>query len=138
VIYLLDTNIFLRVFVREDEEDYRVCRRLLDKIRNFEVEAVTAGVVLAEVSWVLGSYYRLPRQQAAEKLSSILKTRGLKVVDDYDWFNAAISYNEHNVKFLDAVLATMPDVANRNWTVISFDEDFKKLPVKWKLPKDVV
>lgn len=136
--YLLDSNIFLRTLVKEDEKDFQECIGLLEKVKRAEIKAVTAGVILAEVGWVLKSYYMLDRKDAAKKLAGIFKLSGLKIVDEYDWIEAIEMYEKFNVKFLDAVLATMPKSADKKWTIVSYDEDFKKLPVKWLTPPLVI
>lgn len=138
MIYLLDTNIFLRVLVPEDEQDLQDCKRLLEDVKKLQIEAVTPGVVLAEISWVMGSYYRQSRSEISEKMSGIVKLGGLRIVDDYNWVSSIELYGKTKVKFLDAVLAAMPKVAVGEWTIVSLDSDFKKLPVKWLRPGEVL
>lgn len=135
--YLLDTNIFLRFLVKENKKDYVECNKLFENIRSQKIDAVVAGIVLAEISWVLGSYYKQKSNSIAEKLQGIIKMNGLTVVDDYDWISAVKIYSDKNVKFVDTILACMPKVASKEWTVVSYDEDFKKLPVLWKKPGGV-
>lgn len=138
MVYLLDSNIFLRTLVKENQKDFLECFELLEKVKKAEIKAITAGVILAEVGWVLKSYYMLGRKDAAKKLAGIFKLSGLKIVDDYDWIEAIGMYEKFNVKFLDAVMATMPESAAKKWTIVSYDEDFKKLPVKWLTPRLVI
>lgn len=138
MVYLLDSNIFLRTLVKEDQKDFLECFELLEKVKKAEIKAITAGVILAEVGWVLKSYYMLSRKVVAKKLAGIFKLSGLKIVDGYDWIEAIEMYEKFNVKFLDAVLATMPESAAKKWTIVSYDEDFKKLPVKWLTPRLVI
>lgn len=135
--YLLDTNVFLRFLVRDSEIDYKECKTLFESINNSKDEFITTGMVLSEISWVLGSYYKRSREETSEKLNGILKIKGLKLVDNYNWLSAIKVYRENKVKFIDAVLSTIPQVAQKEWTIVSYDEDFKKLPVLWKKPSDL-
>ncbi|MEK7504040.1 MAG: PIN domain-containing protein [Patescibacteria group bacterium] len=135
--YLLDTNVFLRFLVRDSEIDYKECKVLFESIMNSKDEFITTGMVLSEISWVLGSYYKRSREETSEKLNGILKIKGLKLVDNYNWLSAIKIYRENKVKFIDAVLSTIPQVAQKEWTIVSYDEDFKKLPVLWKKPSDL-
>lgn len=137
MIYILDTNVFLRFLVRENEKDYRECIKLFRSIKSLKIRAIAPGIVLAEVGWVLNSYYNVSRAETARKIEGIMKLKGLEIVDDYDWLNAMKLYEIKNIKLVDAVLAAMPKVASMEWTVVSYDEDFKKLPVLWKKPKDI-
>lgn len=135
--YLLDTNVFLRFLVRDSEIDYKECKTLFESINNSKDEFITTGIVLSEISWVLGSYYKRSREETSEKLNGILKIKGLKLIDNYNWLSAIKIYRENKVKFIDAVLSTIPQVAQKEWTIVSYDEDFKKLPVLWKKPSDL-
>lgn len=136
--YLLDTNIFLRFLIKERMKDYEECSELFSRVRSLEIEAVTAGIVLAEISWVLGSYYKQKVGVITEKLQAIVKMKGLNVVDGYDWISAVGTYGDKKIKFVDAVLASLPKVSSKEWVVVSYDEDFKKLPVLWKRPGDLL
>jgi len=137
MVYFLDTNVFLRILVREDEKSFRECKDLLEKVKKLEIEAVTAGIVLTEAGWTLGSYYKISRAAVAEKLEGIVGLGGLKIVDRYDWGRVFKFYGELNVKLVDAVIAAMPEVFKKEWTVVSYDEDFRKLPVKWVKPGEI-
>ena len=128
---------FLRFLVRDSEIDYKECKVLFESIMNSKDEFITTGMVLSEISWVLGSYYKRSREETSEKLNGILKIKGLKLVDNYNWLSAIKIYRENKVKFIDAVLSTIPQVAQKEWTIVSYDEDFKKLPVLWKKPSDL-
>ena len=119
MVYLLDTNVFLRTLVREDEKTFGECTSLLERVKRLEVEAVTAGVILTEVGWTLGSYYKTGRAAVAEKLEGIVRLGGLKIVDRYDWGRAFRFYGDLNVKLVDAVVAAMPEVYKKEWTVVS-------------------
>jgi predicted nucleic acid-binding protein len=137
MIYVLDTNIFLRFFVHEDEKDFAECKRLLNNIKLSQVKAVVPGIVLAEIGWVLGSYYETPRTEVAKKIEGIIKHKGLEIVDEYDWLEAVKLHESENVKLIDAIVATIPKVTSKEWTIVSYDKDFKKLPVLWKTPRQV-
>ncbi len=137
MIYIIDTNIFLRFLVKENEKDTAECIKLFQDIKSTKVNAMVPGIVLAEVGWVLGSYYKTPRNTVAKKIEGIINYKGLKIVDSYDWLSAMRVYESKNVKLIDAVLATMPSVVTKEWTIVSYDEDFKKLPVLWKKPSGV-
>ena len=84
MIYILDTNVFLRFLVRENEKDYQESIRLFRNIKSARVRALVPGIVLAEIGWVLNSYYNTPRDQTAQKIEGIVKfktNRGKKVVE---------------------------------------------------------
>lgn len=137
MIYLFDSNIFLRFIIKEDEKSYQECAKLLAATKTKKIKAVIPGIVLTEIGWVLKSNYRTPKDDVANKLEGIVKLKNLKVIDQYDWSQAIDIYKKHNIKLVDAVIATIPKVASHQWTIVSYDEDFKKLPILWKKPDEV-
>ncbi len=67
-----------------------------------EVSLVTNSLVLAEIVWVLESFYHLPRPAIREKVLAILNTPGLDVLDGGLALQAITWYNEQNIDFVDA------------------------------------
>lgn len=136
-MWLIDTNVFLRVLVREDEGAFEESKMILEQIKRGKVKAMTGGIVLAELAWVLSSFYGLGRGEISEKLNGVRLLPGLKIMDEYDYEWAIGQYQKGKVKFIDSVLASMPGVRDRTVTVISYDGDFEKLDCRWKLPGEV-
>ncbi|MBU0978519.1 MAG: PIN domain-containing protein [Patescibacteria group bacterium] len=134
MIYILDTNIFLRTLIKENDQTFADCVKLLGLIKSYQVEAVLPGVVLSEVAWVLKSYYQLPKAKVIQALKSILKLNGLKVVDNYDYEQTIKYYEENNVKYIDCLIASL--VKNNKYAVVSYDEDFDKLKISRQEPGD--
>lgn len=50
--YFIDTNIFLRPILKDDKKKVRDCRKLINKIKQGEIKAVTAAIVFAEIAWI--------------------------------------------------------------------------------------
>lgn len=134
---MLDSNIFLRFLVKEDQESYQECAKLLNTVKSNKIKAVIPGIIITEIGWVLKSNYHTPKEDVSRKLEGIIKLKNLKVTDQYDWPQAIDVYKKYNIKLIDAVLATMPKVASHQWTIVSYDEDFKKLPILWKKPSQL-
>lgn len=134
----LDTNIFLRVIVKEDEKSFRECTELLASVKSGERKACTSTLVLAEVSWVLGSFYKFPKPEVVLALSGILSLKNLIVDDKYDTLTAISLYERHSVKFIDTLLSTHHLVFRKEVPMVSYDKDFSVLPVKWLRPEEVL
>lgn len=135
--FFLDTNIFLRYYIKDDEKFHSEVVRIIQKITNGTIKCVTSGVVLSEIVWVLGSYYHEPRQSTSNVIRTVLGIGKLKIVDNYDYRLATQFYEQFNIKFIDCLIASIPEIASKKWTIISYDRDFKKLPVLWKTPGDI-
>lgn len=129
--YFIDSNIFLRTIVKENDTVFKDCRLFLQSIKDNKIKAVTCGLVLAEVLWVLSSYYHIKKSGLVEALNSILNLRGLKIIDKIDFVEAKKIYEKYNVKFIDAVIASL------TLEVVSYDKDFDKIGITRKEPGNI-
>lgn len=137
-MYFIDTNIFLRALIDDHKTQHKDTIAFLRQIKMNSQSAVTAGLVLAEIAWTLKSYYGLTRKEVATSLYGIHNLRGLRIVDSYNYSQALEQYTLHNVKYIDTVIASIPEVADKTWCVISYDTDFDKLNVIRKEPGEVI
>lgn len=135
--YFIDTNIFLRVLVKEDIKQSEECFKLLEKIKTNTIEGFTAGIILAEIVWTLKSYYAVEKNQVINSLKAILHLSGLKIIDGYDHNWALKLYGTHNVKYVDCLIASLKPIKNHTMTIVSYDRDFNSLPVLTKTPSSL-
>lgn len=138
-MYFIDSNIFLRVLAKENPQIFDECVGLLTKIRNkgSGTAFYTGNLVVAEVAWTLASYYKAPKDLIIKGLGSIFNTGNIKFVEDYDFKVALKIYAEKNVKFIDALIASIPQIQAKEWTVISYDRDFDKIGINRKEPMGI-
>ena len=138
MVYLIDTNIFLRTLIKEEQSTFDQCYQLLQAVKTNQLTAVTAHLILAEIVWTLKSYYQLPKAQILRATRGIINLRGLKLVDHYQADMALKFYQDHSVKFIDTLIASIPEVSTKQWTVVSYDQDFDKLKMLRQEPNQVL
>ncbi len=136
--YFIDTNVFLDLVVREGGTRYKESRVFLDKVKSGEVVAITSNLVLAEVGWVLGSFYKTEENEVSRAITLIISIVGLKFVEKVVWADALSLFCRKKVKLVDCLIASMPKISEGKWAVVSYDKDFDKLGVKRMEPGDVV
>lgn len=135
--YYIDSNVFIRLFVNDNEKMHAECRTLIDLMRQKRINAGTSALVLAEVQWVLGSFYAFPKHRVIEALKGIAPLTLL--YDDVPECSTAIAlYEAHAVKFIDALIASHPRLQDGSMAVISYDRDFDKLGLRRMEPREVV
>ena len=135
--YYLDTNIFLRFLVADDEKAHQSCRELFGLIEEREVKGVASSLIFAEIVWVLGSFYKFPRAKISEALATFARS-GIMFDDRFDILAAIESYGSHQIKFVDALIASHPLIRSGKLPLISYDADFDKLKVKRMEPQEVL
>ncbi len=132
--YFLDTNIFLRLIVKDNKKFAKECEFLFKKIKEGKINAFTSNLVLTEMYWVLKSFYQLPKEQLVEILKSTTKLKNLKIENKENLSRAVELYEKRNIKFIDAVIASHPGIAKKEVIVISYDKDFDKLKIQRREP----
>ena len=129
--YLLDANVVLR-FLRRDEPNMAAAAdALFIRAEHGEVRLVLDSVILAEVVFVLRSFYKVEREAIADAIQGLINSGGAVETDRLAVLNDAPErYRRHPpVDFGDAVLGAL--AAEQNLPVASFDRDLDRL-------KDVV
>jgi hypothetical protein len=65
---------------------------------------IGGGLVIAELIWTLRCYYRVPKEEVIEKVSIIISTPNLHVVDRTIIADALVLYSQKNIDFIDACI----------------------------------
>ena len=122
--YFLDTNIFLRIVVKDDKKKAEDCAKLLEMARAGKIHVVTSHLVLAEFVWTCLSLYRLKKLEVVKLVSGIASIPHLSVIDVYDTLRALALYEKYSVKFIDALIASHSFFQEHGCSIISYDTDF--------------
>ena len=123
----VDTNVFLRFFVKDVESLYEKARALFEKAEARRIKLETSELVVAEIVWVLESFYGFARREITDVLTTLLSSRNLKIANHARTNDAVILYSSGNMDFIDAYnIACMRSKAYTK--VATFDsKHFKKI-----------
>jgi predicted nucleic-acid-binding protein len=69
----LDTNVLVRYIMQDDAKQAALASRLVESLA--DSTGFIPLIVIAELSWVLSSAYSLSRQQLAEALEGVLRSK---------------------------------------------------------------
>jgi predicted nucleic-acid-binding protein len=135
----LDTNIFLRYLVKDNitRVELKECQDIFSSIKNKKFAALTSSHVFSEIVWTLRSYYDFKKEAIIESLQVFLAT-GIDLDDRININFSLAFFEQHNLKFIDCLIASNPDIFSGQLPVVSYDKDFDKLPVKRLEPKEVL
>lgn len=64
--FLTDTNVLIRLIVKDDEDKFRIMMKLAKKVENHELTLIIPTVVIAECCWLLKSFYQLEKSLIKE------------------------------------------------------------------------
>lgn len=121
---LLDTNIFLRHWLADDEVQAEHCSRLLAAVEAGKYKAVVPPIVFAEIAWVLQSFYRLDKSSVLAHLESITQTRNINTKTDSDILQALSYYQQYNVKWTDCLILSC---LSEGMVLCSYDKEFDRI-----------
>ena len=124
----VDTNVFLRFLLNDDPEKADACEMIFQRAVNGEESLFTTEMVIAEIVWVLESYYELSKGDVREKLEKILNTQNLDCPNREIIINALAAYEEKNIDYVDAYNASVLKIKGIN-EVYSYDRHYDR--IKW-------
>jgi len=130
VSVLIDANIFLRLFVRENEVLFLETQEFFRLVEQGTIDAFVPTVAVAEVLFVLSSWYKVSKDGTIALLNRITTSPGIEIFDDLDLRVAVTLYQKSNVKFIDCLLASSNRIQKGEAAILSYDRDFGKLKVK--------
>ena len=122
----LDTNIFLRFFLKENELVFRRLEKLFSEIILGNIIGVANAMIIAEVVWVLSRSYKWNKEKICDNIEFILITPNIRFKDKAILVNAVNVYKEKNIGFIDAYNYSYMK-ANGIDEIYSFDRDFDEL-----------
>lgn len=127
---LIDANVFIRYLIGDDLTKQRKSKELIDRIRTTQEEALTTGVIVHEVCYILSAstHYNLSHQDIRDRLYPILAMRGLSIADKGICLEALnIFATGEKIDFSDALLVA----SVRNGLaegIYSFDRKLDNVP----------
>ena len=118
----VDTNILIRHLVGEPPEQAARATRYLEQAD----ELLLPDLILAEVAYVLESFYEVPREQVAETLRAVLAFPVIRVLDADLLQRAVEVYEQHRLDFADAYLVASAERTGVG-VVASFDRAIERV-----------
>lgn len=129
----VDANVVLRFLTRDPPDLAAQAARLMERAESGQVQLYLSPLVLAEIVWVLRSFYGHGMSEIRDVLVPLLSASGIEVDDRGNALEALELAASRNVDFVDACLAV--EAAASDDPVCTFDStDFKKLPARWMTP----
>jgi predicted nucleic-acid-binding protein len=115
----LDTNIFVRYFVKDDPDQTRLAVELVHSLSPSEPGWVGQAAIL-ELVWAVTRIYRIDKAEVIRILDTLLASRDLVVEFDDTVRTAVRLYRKGNADFADCLIGASARAAGCNRTV-TFD-----------------
>ena len=124
---LIDSNVILRYLTKDPPKMAEAALKTFDDAQNGKISLILTPLTVAEIVWVLESFYDHSKAKIAETMGQFLFCDGLEV-EDLDLLGEALSlYQGKNLDFADAFLAAVA-LRRGPQAVYSFDQHFNRIP----------
>jgi predicted nucleic-acid-binding protein len=120
----LDTNVLVRLLVRDDEAQASRARRLIDGCVESGEACLVSNPVLCELEWVLESVYHASRAEVASAIRPLLSTPPFQVEDAPATDRALRTYSKGKGDFSDYLLCQVGRTRGAR-TTYTFDRDLR-------------
>jgi len=122
VTAFIDTNVLIRHLTGDPPAQAAKATRYLGRSE----ELLLSDLILAEVAYVLESFYEAPRVQVAETLRAVVGFPAIRVVDAELLQRAVEVYDVHRLDFADAYLVACAERAGVG-VIASFDRSIDRV-----------
>lgn len=122
----IDANVILRFLTRDPPSMAEASLRIFEEAKHGKMSLLIIPITVAEVVWVLESFYEYPKEKIAETMTQFLSCEGLEV-ESLDLLLEALNlYCEKNLDFADAILA-ITALRKGIPNIYSFDQHFNRI-----------
>lgn len=118
--YYCDTNFVIRYLLGDNPEMFLKTKEVFAQVQTGKVSIILEQTVFTEITFVLSSFYKIPKNKIAEVLSELLVYKGI-ICEDKDSLLLALNlYSGHNLHIVDCLLVAKAEKSNI--TILSFDQ----------------
>jgi predicted nucleic-acid-binding protein len=130
---IVDTNILLRIFVNEGNEQNKETFKVLEKVDKGNLILIVPNEVVIEAVWVMESYYKFDRKVISSSIQMLLESDGVEY-NTY-MYEAIINYKLSKSDIVDLYLASLSRMTHTG--LLTWDKDFKKLDCEYFTPDQI-
>ena len=118
---LIDTNLIIRFLVNDDPQKVKRVERLLQNTAN---KNILLDTVVAEIVWVLSSYYSLNKKEVIEKVTALIHVATIEC-NTFLLSRALTIWEEHAISYIDAYVGAVAELGNM--ILYSYDRKLKTI-----------
>lgn len=124
----IDTNVLVRLLVRDDEAQYTAAKRLVDAAAAAEEPVLIVLGALLETEWVLRSRYKLDKSSVAAAFNALLESADVEFEHPPTVEEALYVWAQNpNADFADCLLTARAAHLGRS-RFLTFDAGAARLP----------
>lgn len=122
----IDSNIFLRFLVKDNLKMAQEARGLFELMEKGKIRGETDIIILTEIVWTLGSFFKIGKNDIVEYISLLLNFKNLVIKDKEIIERALDIFRSNNIDFIDAFCGGLL-LKRKIKYICSYDKDFDKI-----------
>ena len=122
---IVDTNVFLRFLLKDNHSLYKQALSLLTLAKQGKAKLLVPGIVIFEISFVLGSVYKFTKEEILQKIESLLAVSYLSIDEIAIFKQATTLCKNSNHSLADCFLVAK--AKNQGIKLFTFDKKLAKL-----------
>ena len=122
----VDTNVIIRFLTNDIPQKADACEEVFKKAVEKKEIIFTTDTVIAEIVWVLESFYELQKEEIQSKVEKILNTPNLVCPNKDLILRALALYREKNIDYIDAYNALILKEKGVD-ELYSYDKDYDRI-----------
>ena len=122
----LDTNIFLRHLTGDPQDQAQRATAYFERIERGEIKVITSDIVIFEVVFTLGRFYKKSKQEIKEALLPLLSLSNIHLEGKRKLSKVFELYTALNLPFADAYFVVYME-RKKITEIISFDHEFDRV-----------
>jgi predicted nucleic-acid-binding protein len=124
----IDTNVLVRLLVRDDEAQFNAARKLVKQATAANEPILILLCAVLEAEWVLRSRYKLDKASIASAFAQLLESRGVILESEPALEETLYLWSQHaSADFADCLLSVRA-IHLGCTRFVTFDADAAKLP----------
>ena len=123
-VCVIDTNIFLRLLLKDNVEQHNQVKRLFQRAKLGKIKITIIQIVIFEVLFILDSYYNLSKSEIIQKLKIIVSTPYVEIEDRSTFIQALKLYKSYTLSFVDCFLLAKALEGEKR--LMTFDKKLEK------------
>jgi uncharacterized protein len=100
--------------------------QLMQRVEDGQIELIVSAVAIAEVVWVLSSFYEYAPREISSLISTFLADDGIVSTQKTELLRALTLYEDKNIDFIDCLIEAEM-VTEGIADIYSFDKHFDRL-----------
>jgi len=133
MIALLDTNVIIRFLTSDKSPKYRTLYTFFKNLEQGKMRVELKLIILFQSIFVLKSFYKVPKEDIASGLLTLLQYKGINIKEKKIVSRALELWRHNNLEIVDCYLIACLEGDKQN-LLYSYDHDFDKFNITRKEP----